>query len=565
MKKLLLLGSNRTMIVVAGIIIILVAVFLASMEEEEWFLSVSLKSSVHANIQIFYDTGNDFNENDSVTFPIAKTEDFLNFSFRLPNKSIKHLRLDPLNQEGHFVINELKIVNRFNQAIYPLVLENLKPFQQLEQISIQDNLLIADASGDDPILLFDLEYPLVNRNSSKTEIYVYLLGIFLIFYIVLTLIRLLVKKSSRPSVLLNKNTFINLAMLVISTGVSIVIGYFIYQYSMQSPETVVHQGESNDYALSFYNGKGQKISSPDGTLKLKLDPFTIYTNYPDQASTSYSINSDGFRDTYATNPTQEKLAIVLGGSAAFGQGLSSDNLTFASHLSRLNQKYQIMNAAVVGFLSGQELAQMIHVLDKFTPTVYILFDGWNDIFDPYSYAENWPINGGPIGFNNTFFMIERQLAALVAKSEHPKVLPVADKNFNNESEYFQAILSTYIANIDKMNAFANARKAIFLVIFQPELGNKKVLSSDEREILKQWEKAHKYLTKKIPDKYKQLIHKAKTFCEANGIVYIDMNKEVDFSENSNTLFFDVVHPNKQGHKTIATIINKFLITVSPDM
>jgi len=563
MKKLLLLlvGSSKRIMIVAAIIITLITTSFVFMKEE-WFLSVSIKSSVNAHIQIFYDIGNDFNENDSVILPIAQTKDFLTLSFRLPNKSIQHLRIDPLNRDGHFVLMNLKIVNSF-KIISPIALENVKSAQQIEQISIQDNMFIAVAGGDDPILLLDLEYPLVNRNILKIGGYAFvsLLGIFLVCYIVLHLgIKLFVKiKPSMPSVFLSKNTFINLAMLVISTGVSIVIGYIVYLYIMQPSETVVYQGQSNDYALSFYNGNGQKISNPDGTLKLKLDPFTIYANYPNQTSASYSINSDGFRDTYTTNLAPKKLAIVLGGSAAFGQGLSRDNYTFASHLSRLNQKYQVMNAATVGFLSGQELAQMIHVLDRFAPSVYILFDGWNDIFVPYSYAQSWPTNGGPIGFNNTFFMIGRQLAVVVENEQHSKVLPIANKIFEDEPEYFQAILSTYISNIDKMNAFANARKANFLVIFQPELGNKKLLSKDEQEILKQWEKAHRYLAKEIPHKYKQLIHKAKTFCEAHNIVYIDMNEEADFSENSKTLFFDVVHPNKQGHKIIAAIINKFLI------
>ena len=560
----------------AAIIPTLIATFLVVLNtkdkmKEEWFLCVSIKSSVHAQIQIFYDIGNGLNENDTVALPIAQTDDFLTFLFRLPNKPIQYIRIDPLNRDGHFILKDLKIVNDFNQIIYAVTIENVKPLQQIQHITIQDNMLIADtvADGNDPILFLDLEYPLVNKgNILIIGVYalVSLSCSFIICYTVLYLcvnIFLTIKQSMNPA-FLRKDILINLSMLVISTGASIAIGYIVYLYTTQPSETIVYQGQGGDYALSFYNSNGQKISEQHGTLKLKLDPFTIYANYPKQTSASYSINSDGFRDTYTTNPAPEQLAIVLGGSAAFGQGLSNNNDTFASHISRLNPKYHVINAGTVGFLSGQELSQMIHVLDRFSPSVYIVFDGWNDLFDPYTYADSWPITGGPIGFNNTFFMVEKQLASVVENEQHSKndtsdVLPIASKTFKDEHEYFQAILSTYISNIDKMNAFANARKANFLVIFQPELGNKKVLSPNEQEILRQWEKTYRYLDKGIPQKYNQLIHKAKTFCEEKNIVYIDMNEESGFSKNSNTLFYDVVHPNGQGHKIIAELINEFLI------
>ena len=65
MKKLLLLlvGSSKRIMIVAAIIITLITTSFVFMKEE-WFLSVSIKSSVNAHIQIFYDIGNDFKEND---------------------------------------------------------------------------------------------------------------------------------------------------------------------------------------------------------------------------------------------------------------------------------------------------------------------------------------------------------------------------------------------------------------------------------------------------------------------------------------------------------------------
>ena len=366
------------------------------------------------------------------------------------------------------------------------------------------------------------------------------------------------------SIFFKKNALINFSIFVVSIAASLMIGYFVYRYLMQPPRPAVYQGQESDYALSFYNSNGQKLSELNGNLKLRTDPFTIYANYPNQTSASYSIDTEGFRSTYIKNPAPEKLAIVIGGSAAFGQGLSNDNNTFASHISRLNDKYRVINAGTVGFLSGQELSQMVHVLDRLAPSIYIVFDGWNDIFDPYMYTGIWPINGGPIGFNNTFFMVEKQLAdSFHNKHQSGNVtamdLSPASKTFKSEHEYFKEIISTYISNISRMNAFANARKAKFLIVFQPELTNKKTLSKDEEESLNNWNNAYKYHDKKIPDNYNQLIQYAKKLCNEQNIAYIDINKEKLFSENSHTLFYDVVHPNEEGHKIIAELVNKILI------
>lgn len=540
--------------------------------KDEWLLSVSMQSSVLGHIQIFYDIGNGLNENDSVALPIAKTGDWVEYLFPLPNEPIQYIRIDPLNREGHFALKEIKIVGEKSQSLDSIMVEKVKPLQMVCNVATKNNIFTADtmADADDPVLFLDLEYPLTNKvNLLMLGIYgiVLLICSFIACFVIVCLfVKFLpeIKPLTCPK-FFTKKLLVNFLIVVISTGVSIAIGYIVYQYIVQTPEPIVYQGEGSDYALSFYNGNGQKISKQNGKLKLKLDPFTIYANYPNQNSASYSIDSKGFRDTYTRKPAPEQLAVVMGGSAAFGQGLVNSNDTFSSRIGRLNEKYRIMNAGTVGFLSGQELSQMIHVLDPLAPAVYIVFDGWNDIFDPYSYASAFPTSGGPIGFNNTFFMIEQQLAvAFQIQNKQPDnsppspVLSAASKTFKDETEYFQAILSTYIANISRMNAFAKARSAKFLMIFQPELSHKKVLSSDEQEVLNQWNTLYKYIDRGIGDRYGQLIHNAKTFCKEQDIVYIDMNEEPRFNENPNTLFYDVVHPNKEGHKIIAELINEIL-------
>lgn len=357
---------------------------------------------------------------------------------------------------------------------------------------------------------------------------------------------------------MGKNILINISLALVSLAGSLALGYYLYGSIVKKPIQDAHKLQADEYSYSFYNQKGEKLSTLEGMLKLMIDPFTIYKNYPNQKSSKYSINQYGFRDGYTSEKSY--LAIVLGGSAAFGWVLDANDKAFPSKLSRYNNTYNVMNSAVMGFLSGQELSQMVHYLDEFNPALYIVFDGWNDIYNPYAFIKTWPLPYAPIGYSSNFYMIEDQLAhyyKMIREGNNPPEaqLTPASEFLLNERIYFRKILKTYISNISKMYSFASSRSAQFLVVFQPELSNKKVLSKSEQEVLNTWAQRYKYLERKIPERYKELIIQSKEVFLEKNIKFIDINDEYEFSESPQTLFFDVIHPNELGHEIIARIIN----------
>jgi lysophospholipase L1-like esterase len=364
-----------------------------------------------------------------------------------------------------------------------------------------------------------------------------------------------------------KALLINIALALVSLMASLLVIYSLYGYFAKQPVPYTDQPHLDEYSYSFYNQKGQKLSKLDGRLKLMIDPYTIYKHYPNQKTAKYSINQHGFRNSY----TSEKplTAIVLGGSAAFGWVLDSDDKTFPSKLSLYNNTYNVMNSAVMGFLSGQELAQMVHYLDDFSPSLYIIFDGWNDIYNPYAFVKSWPTSFAPIGYNSNFYLIEDHLAQyynMIKEKDNmqdAQINPVSEFLLN-EAIYFQKIVKTYTSNIIKMNAFANSRGARLLVIFQPELGNKKVMSKSEKEIFTTWIQKYQYLERKISERYREFVSEATKEFVDKGIKFIDINNEQEFVANPETLFFDVVHPNESGHELIARIIDGKLSAVFQD-
>ena len=379
-------------------------------------------------------------------------------------------------------------------------------------------------------------------------------------------------------------------LLILTCVISIFLFMEIY---LQQKE---NKFESSGDQLNYCTHTGTKITKGSG-LKLATAPFTIFKNLPNQKLSNCSINSLGFRGgEISTERNQRKRIIVVGGSCAFGHSLNNDNETLAALLEKQNNSYEVINAAVNGFHSGEELAYIVTELVDYHPDVIIAFDGWNDLFFSWYYSL-WfgrPREKKELGFNSTVFMniIESPLVAnyqtqtgvfysfrrffntLIHKSfimswlqdNLMTIIKKPAKNLSVEpvqrNNYLNEIIDTYTSNIKKMHLFCNSLGIKFLVAFQPELGSKSNLSADERAILSYGSFTAGWginsYSKNFPSLYRQFIERSKTILRDNKIDYIDINIDPKFKNSSTTVFSDVVHTNKNGNEIIAQILDERL-------
>src|SRR5262249_47151359 len=116
-----------------------------------------------------------------------------------------------------------------------------------------------------------------------------------------------------------------------------------------------------------------------GYLELELRPFVGIGNRPHQSLPYFSINSQGFRGREITSRQSSRRRVVLvGGSTAFGTGLRSDADTVSARLEELHSDFEVINAAVIGHQSGQELALLVSQLVDLKPDLVLTLDGFND-------------------------------------------------------------------------------------------------------------------------------------------------------------------------------------------
>ena len=181
------------------------------------------------------------------------------------------------------------------------------------------------------------------------------------------------------------------------------------------------------YQLQFVNIDGQPYeeNAAKGELLIVRSPLLGYQLLPNQKNSFWTVNQQGFRDEEMTpieKPAGEIRIFLLGGSTAFGQLSSNNEITLAYQLeARLNQRvaqqranpdkfqpevlpywadkvqealalpprirdgqYRVINAAVPGYASGNELAQLMKRVVNYDPDIVVVLNGYADLLLPSS-------------------------------------------------------------------------------------------------------------------------------------------------------------------------------------
>ncbi|WP_036485296.1 lipolytic protein G-D-S-L family [Myxosarcina sp. GI1] len=176
------------------------------------------------------------------------------------------------------------------------------------------------------------------------------------------------------------------------------------------------------YQLKFVSETGEPYETleNEGSLVAKRSLSVGYQLEASQNSQYWEINQQGFRDrepVLTTKPKDEIRIFVIGGSTAFGYGSSSNETTVGEYLeARLQQRiqqqqdlpkfyqpdslpvepkqreaalvkpakiksgqYRVINAAVPGYASGNELAQLALQILNYNPDIVIALDGYSDL------------------------------------------------------------------------------------------------------------------------------------------------------------------------------------------
>jgi lysophospholipase L1-like esterase len=217
---------------------------------------------------------------------------------------------------------------------------------------------------------------------------------------------------------------------------------------------------------------------------------------------------------------------------------------------------QVINAAVIGFLSGQELSYLMTEIIDLQPDLIVTLGGHNDFRtiglnapehrwvdfngisqQHYDFKSLHQLKYAPIG--------TRAGAALISVYAHTSQLirrfkagvrRVAGRREVNTSRApmkRDTVISNYVRNIYKMHRFCRAFDARFLCALQPS--RKSIFDDDS--------KGHEY---------SDFRNEVKKELQLLGVAYIDLNEHKD--QYTVDMFMDSVHLDERGNRVMANLL-----------
>jgi lysophospholipase L1-like esterase len=225
---------------------------------------------------------------------------------------------------------------------------------------------------------------------------------------------------------------------------------------------------------------------------------------PAMGAGAVQLNAEGFRierEILVPKPADEFRVFVLGGSTVVGgKPLAIPDLIEARLQAKGLPRARVYNFGVVGFVSGQELALLVHRLIDLQPDLVIAYDGGNDLIEPWYYdpRPGYPFNyvveeeamtalSNATGAAKTLASLARDSALVQALLGTTELYDRVAGRVNDlkravsygSAQWKRSAVDTYVRNITVMCRVTRASGGLFAVFFQPVLPYSKTLDSGQ--------------------------------------------------------------------------------------
>jgi hypothetical protein len=128
---------------------------------EYYHFEAKVTSSVDGIVQVFYNTGRNFNEGDSATAPISARQPPAVLSFPLDASAISGIRFDPINAPGTATVSDVRIRRPDGSVLKEFQPEAFTAVNDIARTSIDGGTLTIETKpgANDPYLFLDLGTP----------------------------------------------------------------------------------------------------------------------------------------------------------------------------------------------------------------------------------------------------------------------------------------------------------------------------------------------------------------------------------------------------------------------
>ena len=366
------------------------------------------------------------------------------------------------------------------------------------------------------------------------------------------------------------------------------------------------------YQLNLTNRGSSAANDPEGSLVAKSSLSVGYELVGSQSSPYWQINEQGFRDrepVSLTKPQDEVRIFLLGNSTAFGYGNSSNSATISAQLQqRLQQRlqqqqaspqlyqpntlpgdkaqrvkalakpaqikpgnYRVVNAAVPGYASGNELAQLALQILKYKPDLIVVMDGYVDLMldssaeavtvppqpesndEPNSVESAWEAIAPVV---NNSYLVQVVRSRFDSQNDEPVGFLLEERAFNlvqylpTAPGELQNRVDRYLEHQKQMLALSAAARVPLVVAIQPEITGRDPSQLTDTEGAIATELGRTYI-ERVRESYPALIQASKKLAKSypKNLKIVDMYQLTD--KYPSPSFIDAIHLNEAANNKVA--------------
>lgn len=231
-----------------------------------------------ANMQIYYDMGNGFEESNSSRNEINEKDGISYARLKLPSKEFVRLRLDPIDNSETLIIYNIRLLSNGREVARlegNKLIDVLISCYDIKQINLVSNGVEVQCVGTDPQLLLTEDFNNIYKDSSnQDDIYLKLLIISIISIVTLFLILYINSKwlQSKINILyifFDKNYITMWKILSVVIVTSVFIAAIITSFNIHPDELVTYK------AIEYYEHHNL---APDLRSPEIKDTFSLYGN-----------------------------------------------------------------------------------------------------------------------------------------------------------------------------------------------------------------------------------------------------------------------------------------------
>ena len=291
------------------------------------------------------------------------------------------------------------------------------------------------------------------------------------------------------------------------------------------------------------------------TERLELVP-NIQTVIP--GGTRIRINSKGFvgAEFEDAKPAGIHRIFAVGDSCTFGGDWDDSYSVFLERmLNAGSRRFEVINAGIEGYDSEFALGRIRDDILKYDPDLVTIYIGWNDLMkmSPGNMSSTGRVTWLGAALNDSY--LYKALSKVMFYYIRPLLMPPGLSREESEFHVFDHFVPvTYEENVAAMVSLLRERHVRVLLLTRPTVLTRNMSPQDL--------KAQHVFFPYFPEAYSVprllSLHTAynksiKRLAARLQVPVVDLDEEFD-RRDKRRLFWDTMHPSREGHKLIAEVL-----------